>query len=260
MEVVLKSAPYSFQTIRRSQATTQQIISDTQTTAAKISANGTLLFFYSGHGSVGSIGETTSQQIAAAVASGHYARLIMIIEACNSGSFARGSTAIPVNPSAYRDLIVVTAAKADESSVDDGTRSLFPMYMEQNLKAMAQTSGATIADLITQVLSAAKSANPGQSGDVNVQPQSVLNETLVGGSRPAVAVPGTLPSTAAVPTTVAPATVVPATVVSAPIVPTVVSPPATVDPASAQLNALLMQGIQQLISTMSAYELADGLD
>ncbi len=184
MANTLSSPPYNFKVIKQPQATRDDIINRTAEAAASLKENGTLLFFYTGHGDVGYLEETSSQDIAWATSQGKYARLVMILEACYSGSFTKGATAIQRDSKAYNGLLIMTAAKDDESSADDGVESYFPKYLSAGLQQFSTKASVTLNDLITWVHTSAASENPEQTGDLKADPVSILNEPLVESSKP----------------------------------------------------------------------------
>ncbi len=181
MAAVLSAPPFNFEVRMRGNLYPQELAQEISKAAEELAPDGTLLFFFSGHGSVGQIHKgrqsMSAAQLNAAAAKGNYARFTAIIEACNSGSFARGSNALTLKPN-YKSLLVMTAATASESSADNGTDSYFPNYLQKYLVELAKNPAATVRDLTQKVFQAAKRANPGQSGDMNALPASILEEPV----------------------------------------------------------------------------------
>lgn len=181
MAEVLRAEPFTFDVRLHGDKQPDELAKALASAAKELPPDGTLLFFFSGHGSRGNIykgdAAMSYSDINAAVANGKYARFTAIIESCNSGSFTRGSTAIKTS-SNFQSLLVMTAARADESSADDGTDSYFPRYLGKYLKELAKDPKATMGDLAKKVFAAAKAGNPGQSGDMNASPESILSELV----------------------------------------------------------------------------------
>jgi hypothetical protein len=123
----------------------------------------------------------------------------MMIDACYSGSFVEGPTAIQRNPNAYNGLLVMTAAKPNEESADDGIRGFFAHNLAVGLQSFSKQSTTKIKDLITWAFKEAADpaqGNPEQSGDYRADPPSILNELLVGGPKPTpTPTPTVVPST-----------------------------------------------------------------
>jgi len=181
MADVLSAAPFNYEVRMKGDAYPEELAKEIAKAAKDLGPDGTLLFFFSGHGSKGKLfkGESSlsSSELNAAVANGNYARFTAIIEACESGSFAHGSQAITIQEN-FKSLLVMTAAKADENSADNGTDSFFPNYLEKYLKELAQTPTATVKDLTDKVFEAARKANPSQTGDMSAIPVSILDEPV----------------------------------------------------------------------------------
>jgi hypothetical protein len=190
MGKVLKEPPFSFDVRPMGDAGFAQVTDALAKAAGELGPDGTLLFFFSGHGSPNNIykgdDQLSSAELNRAVAHGNYARFTALIEACESGSFAHGGGALEP-ASNYKSQLVMTAAKADEESADDGTDSYFPHYLEQHLTELAKQPNAKMRDLVDKVFQAAKDANPGQSGDMSAIPESLLDEPVHGAAGQAAA-------------------------------------------------------------------------
>jgi hypothetical protein len=205
MAGVLAQAPYNFKVVTKFRATPQDILNTTSSAASSLKANGTLLFFYSGHGDNGALGymdpTTGSKEIERAASTGKYARLIMMIDACYSGSFVEGPYAIQRNStSAYNGLLVMTAAKPNEESADDGISGFFAHNLATGLHDFVSQPTTKIKDLITWAFNKAADptlGNPDQSGDYRADPPSILDELLVGGSPKPTPTPTVVPTTTA---------------------------------------------------------------
>lgn len=186
MAVALKQPPYNFRVIMKKQAKPNDILSTTASAAASLKPNGTLLFFYSGHGDTGSLGystDTSSSQLTNALSQGHYGRVVMMIDACYSGSFVEGATAVQ-RTSAFNGLVIMTAAKPYEESADDGVTGFFARNVTKGLSDLAKNPQTKIRDLITWAFGEAAKENPEQTGDYRADPPSILDELLVGGPKP----------------------------------------------------------------------------
>jgi hypothetical protein len=176
-------------------ATADNILAAVQKLAAKVTADGSFLFYYSGHGDKGTIEvydrslaieEIRDAFIRARKGKGPLARLVLIFDSCYSGSLLNplDSTATLADAvvrqfdssrSRYWDkLLVLASSKADELSEPSEEGSIYTLALAKAFNEVASRKGK-----IGEWVNLTKNYTEGQEPVARLVPEELETESLI---------------------------------------------------------------------------------